>query len=141
MKISYDPFRCSGCQACQMACLDQRDCRPGRGERFLCRIEPVETETCLSFRWVDCTHCGTCAAACPGGSLFRDAYGLIQASETRCTGCGKCIEVCPRQVITLDVETGRVKKCDLCLERVKAGLLPACVHTCPTGALKLEGAL
>jgi Fe-S-cluster-containing dehydrogenase component len=27
-------------------------------------------------------------------------------------------------------------KCDLCSERIKYGFEPACVHTCPTKALK-----
>jgi Fe-S-cluster-containing dehydrogenase component len=28
-------------------------------------------------------------------------------------------------------------KCDLCIERTKAGQEPACIEACPTGALKL----
>ena len=30
-----------------------------------------------------------------------------------------------------------MRKCDACIERQKAGLLPACVKICPTGALSL----
>ena len=30
-----------------------------------------------------------------------------------------------------------MKKCDACLERQKAGLMPACVKVCPVGALTL----
>ena len=29
----------------------------------------------------------------------------------------------------------KVEKCNGCIERIKAGLQPACVHSCPTGAL------
>ena len=31
-----------------------------------------------------------------------------------------------------------MQKCNLCTERVKAGLQPACVRVCSTGALKFE---
>ena len=30
-----------------------------------------------------------------------------------------------------------MRKCDACIERQKAGLRPACVKVCPTGALTL----
>jgi len=33
-----------------------------------------------------------------------------------------------------------MQKCNLCLERVEAGLEPACVRVCPTGALTFESA-
>ena len=31
--------------------------------------------------------------------------------------------------------TKRISKCDMCNDRVTAGMLPACVKTCPTGAM------
>ena len=34
-------------------------------------------------------------------------------------------------------DDGKMRKCDACIERQKAGLLPACVKVCPTGALTL----
>ena len=33
-----------------------------------------------------------------------------------------------------------MQKCNLCIERVEAGLEPACVRVCPVGALKFESA-
>lgn len=32
---------------------------------------------------------------------------------------------------------GKMRKCDACIERQRAGMLPACVKVCPTGALVL----
>ena len=35
-------------------------------------------------------------------------------------------------------KTGEMQKCDGCIERVRAGLSPACAKVCPTGALTLH---
>ena len=32
----------------------------------------------------------------------------------------------------------KMQKCNLCMERVEAGLEPACVRVCPVGALKFD---
>ncbi len=42
---------------------------------------------------------------------------------------------CPYDIPRINTETGEVVKCDMCIDRVKAGMLPACVLTCPTGAM------
>jgi len=136
MTLVFDSRLCTGCQACQMACLDQKDIRPAQGEGFLCRIEALETPAQISFRFLCCTHCGRCIALCPTGSLRRE-QGLVLPDPEKCTGCGACVPACPLGVLTLRAG-GPAEKCDLCLGRVQAGLLPACVHTCPTGALHLE---
>ena len=43
---------------------------------------------------------------------------------------------CPYGVPTFGPD-GKMRKCDACMERQKAGLVPACVKVCPTGALML----
>ena len=45
---------------------------------------------------------------------------------------------CPFGVISLDMINGAMTKCNLCVERTEKGLTPACVATCPSGALKFE---
>jgi NADPH-dependent glutamate synthase beta subunit-like oxidoreductase len=45
----------------------------------------------------------------------------------RCISCGTCcIQACPYDAIAFNVETGKAQKCNLCIDRVKHGLLPAC---------------
>lgn len=44
-------------------------------------------------------------------------------------------QLCPYNVPRKDEETGLWSKCDMCIDRVKAGLLPACVQSCPTGTM------
>jgi carbon-monoxide dehydrogenase iron sulfur subunit len=60
---------------------------------------------------------------------------LIDKEE--CIGCKFCLTVCPFGVIDVTRDGKAVVKCDLCIERTKAGQEPACVQACPTGALKL----
>lgn len=61
----------------------------------------------------------------------------------KCVLCGACVIACMDQNDT-DVAAGqrsyptvagRVGKCRGCDVRVEAGLLPACVRVCPSGAL------
>lgn len=42
---------------------------------------------------------------------------------------------CPFNIPRLSQKDGKAYKCTLCSDRVMAGLEPACVKTCPTGAI------
>ena len=45
----------------------------------------------------------------------------------RCITCGaSCIQSCPYDALTFNVKTAKTQKCNLCIERVKHGLIPAC---------------
>ena len=100
-------------------------------------------------RWLftrrSCMHCtdAGCVKVCPNGSLFHHESGFVSYDKDTCTGCGYCIEACPFSVprSTRNVLTGLAKmdKCTLCttpgLDRLAEGWKPACVKTCPPGAL------
>ncbi|MEW6068117.1 MAG: 4Fe-4S dicluster domain-containing protein [Nitrospirota bacterium] len=44
-------------------------------------------------------------------------------------------ESCPWDIPRWDEKTQGMAKCTMCIDRIKEGLLPACVKTCPTGAI------
>jgi Fe-S-cluster-containing dehydrogenase component len=52
--------------------------------------------------------------------------------EELCTGCKDCIEACPLEVMQFDRGRKVAQKCDLCVDRLDAGLQPACVASCPS---------
>ena len=137
MPIKFDASKCTGCGACQMACLDQKDIQPAAGQKPLCYIQVQEQGIRLCMQFRHCIQCGKCASVCPTGCLSKQD-GLVLADYKLCIGCGACADACPMDVISFSPDTGKVEKCDGCLGRVSAGLLPACVHTCPTGALSFE---
>lgn len=122
--------------ACQMACIDQRDIDISGAELPLRYVVLRETKDSAVYHSVGCTHCGACMEACPFGAMERDEMNLVQIVRDKCIGCGACVEACPLTLVTLTSE-GTAKKCDGCAVRMENGLLPACVHTCPTGALFL----
>ena len=94
-----------------------------------------------------CMHCtdAGCVRVCPNGSLYHnEETGFVEYNKDTCTGCGYCIDACPFSVPRSDrnLLTGVAKmdKCTLCtsagLNRLEEGMEPACVKTCPPGALK-----
>jgi formate dehydrogenase iron-sulfur subunit len=90
-----------------------------------------------SFMRRSCFHCveAACEMVCPVGAISRTDGGAVVIDGTRCIGCGYCVNSCPFEVPKLDAAAGKAFKCGLCQDRQSRGLRPACVCTCPTGAL------
>jgi formate dehydrogenase iron-sulfur subunit len=85
-----------------------------------------------------CMHCtdAGCLRACPApGAIVQYTNGIVDFHEENCIGCGYCITGCPFDIPRLSRKDGKVYKCTLCSDRVAVGLEPACVKTCPTGAI------
>jgi formate dehydrogenase iron-sulfur subunit len=83
-------------------------------------------------------HCADpgCLKACPApGAIVQYANGIVDFHEEHCIGCGYCIAGCPFDVPRISKKDHKAYKCTLCSDRVAVGLEPACVKTCPTGAI------
>lgn len=98
-----------------------------------------------------CNHCDNppCVRVCPTQATFRNADGIVIMDFHRCIGCRFCMAGCPygsrsfnwrdprpfidQATMNKDFPTrtrGVVEKCNFCDERVRKGLLPACVEAC-----------
>ena len=134
--IVFDATKCTGCMACQMACMDQRDIRSEKGQKPLRRV--IQNKDTLLYQSIGCIHCGLCMKVCPMECYRRNELGYVVLDAESCISCHACEAACPRDVISFTPMDDKAVKCDGCSGRIEAGLLPACVHTCPTGALILK---
>lgn len=142
-RIRLKAGRCIGCGACTVACMDQNDLAAGKTDQPFrrCVVEERDADGGMDYRSVSCLHCGDapCVPACPKGCLYRDpGTGFVLYDNTGCVGCRSCARVCPNHAPCFGRD-GKMVKCDGCVQRVRRGMLPACVQVCPYGALELAG--
>jgi len=151
-----DVTKCIGCKACQIACMEWNDLRDDVGSCNGHYDNPADLSdqswTLMRFaeyendkgdlEWLirkdGCMHCADpgCLKACPApGAIVQYANGIVDFVEENCIGCGYCVTGCPFNVPRISKKDKKAYKCTLCSDRVGVGLEPACVKTCPTGAI------
>ncbi|HEY4446687.1 MAG TPA: formate dehydrogenase subunit beta [Steroidobacteraceae bacterium] len=151
-----DTTKCIGCKACQVACMEWNDLRDEIGTCTGHYDNPHDLSesswTLMRFaeyenpkgdlEWLirkdGCMHCEDpgCLKACPSpGAIVQYANGIVDFQEENCIGCGFCVAGCPFDVPRISKKDKKAYKCTLCSDRVGVGLEPACVKTCPTGAI------
>lgn len=150
-----DVSKCMACRGCQVACKQWNnlpaepttnggtyenppDLSPSTVTRVIFREVATEGDFKWLFRKHQCMHCtqAACVELCPSNAAYSNEFGFTEIDPQRCIGCGVCEKFCPFEVPHVDYETHKARKCWFCLDRVTNGLEPACVKTCPTGALK-----
>jgi Fe-S-cluster-containing dehydrogenase component len=92
----------------------------------------------MAYIFMPCFHCEEpwCVSACPTGAMQKRARdGIVFVDSSLCVGCKTCISACPWGAPQWNAETGKVVKCDYCMDRIDKGLQPACVRKCVTQCL------
>ena len=151
-----DVSKCIGCKACQVACSEWNELRDEVGHNHGIYDNPIdltaESWTVMRFteyeapagnlEWLirkdGCMHCAEpgCLKACPSpGAIVKYANGIVDFNQDHCIGCGYCITGCPFNIPRISQKDHKAYKCTLCSDRVAVGMEPACVKTCPTGAI------
>ena len=143
--LFVDVERCLACKSCEIGCAVEHSRSKDLSMAILENPVPqsrvsVEIAGDVSVP-LQCRHCedAPCVAICPTKAIEK--LGIeepVLIKEELCIGCKWCILVCPFGVIKLSRDGKVITKCDLCLERTKEERNPACVESCPTGALQYK---
>lgn len=133
-----DLRRCIGCHACTVTCKMENSVPDNCFRSWVLEADkgayPNVTRVKLPRLCNQCQD-APCMTVCPVHATFRDQDGgVIKIDSSKCIGCRYCIASCPYNARYFHPAKGVADKCDLCLDRVKAGLLPACVSTCVSHA-------
>ncbi len=65
----------------------------------------------------------------------NDDTGILKRANMLCTGCGSCAIACPFGTIYTDLIPYPSSVCDVCRGRLKEGEKPLCVTTCEDGSI------
>ncbi|MBI3924795.1 MAG: 4Fe-4S dicluster domain-containing protein [Armatimonadetes bacterium] len=109
MVIDLD--RCTGCQACTVACKAENNIPSSNPEQaakgriiswmaVIPMSEGTYPELRTRFLPRPCMHCDhpPCIKVCPVGATFIDEEGLVGQIYARCIGCRYCTNNCPYTV-------------------------------------------
>jgi formate dehydrogenase iron-sulfur subunit len=140
--FEVDLDRCSGCKACVTACHNLNGLDDDEGESFRdvgLLLDPDNTRGPQHITSA-CHHClqPGCADGCPVLAYEKEPdTGVVRHLDDQCIGCEYCVLKCPYDVPKYHHGKGIVRKCDLCVGRLRAGEAPACVQACPTKAIRV----
>ncbi len=160
--LFIDTSRCIACRGCQVACKQwhglpavatrQRGTHQNPPDLNPFNYKVVrfaEEKTAGKVEWLffpdQCHHClsPSCKSAAqsfaPGAIVVDKKTGaVIYTEETAKLTADQCKEIqqaCPYDIPRRNDATGRLTKCDMCVDRQHTGLPPVCVKTCCTGAM------
>jgi formate dehydrogenase iron-sulfur subunit len=151
-----DTTRCIACKVCQIACKQWNNLPAEKtGNRGDLQnpsdfsfttyklVRMNEDITAGKVNWLffpdQCRHClvPPCLLwAQDTDAIYKDedTGAVVYTSKTRNLNAEDIIGVCPYAVPRRNKD-GLLAKCTMCNDRVKNGMEPACVKSCPTGTL------
>lgn len=154
-----DTTKCTACRGCQIAC---KQWNQRAGEKTfsqgshqnppdfsfntwkVVRFSEVSGEKVKWYFFPDqCRHCLTppCKEVADekakGAIIHDEKTGAVVFNpkvKVKLEDFKEIREACPYNIPRIS-GAGIMAKCTMCIDRIKEGLLPACVKTCPTGAM------
>jgi len=151
-----DTTLCTGCRGCQVACKQWHDL-PAEPTVNMGSFQNPQDLSFTTYKLVrmqehvidgglkwlffpeQCRHCIDAPCEATAGeptAIFTDPMtgAVLYTAITKDLPAEEIIESCPYDIPRM-ASDGTLAKCDMCQDRVENGLLPACVKTCPTGAM------
>ena len=151
-----DTTLCTACRGCQVACKQwhnlpaEKTVNRGTYENpadlsfdtyklVRMREQVIDGKLNWLFFPEQCRHCidAPCLeTAQDPEAIFKDdkTGAIIFTANTRRLNAAEIIEACPYNIPRKGPD-GTLAKCDMCIDRIENGRPPACVQTCPTGAM------
>jgi molybdopterin-containing oxidoreductase family iron-sulfur binding subunit len=147
--MAIDLDRCTGCQACVVACYAENNvpvngpeaARHGRNQAWLRIQRSIEPGPKIEFLPSLCQHCdrAPCEPVCPVYATYHNAEGLNAMVYNRCIGTRYCANNCPYDArvfnwrdpqfaAPLDLQLnpdvtvrskGVMEKCTFCVQRIR----------------------
>lgn len=147
--ILVDVTKCTACEKCVMACVEQNKLDPNKAELDRAtksdglsanRLSTIMKVSDNRFARKSCMHClePSCVSACLVGGLTKSPEGSVIYDPDKCIGCRYCMLACPFHIprYQWDKIAPFMNKCDMCYDRITNSQLPACVEACPQGVLE-----
>ncbi len=157
-----DTTRCTACRGCQVACKEWNSLPANKTKQTGTHQNPpdlnINNYKLVRFsehkidgvvQWYffpdQCRHClnppcmltanavvdgAVVQDADTGAVLYTDLTARLSPSDFQ-----DMRDSCPYDIPRRDNATGLVSKCTMCIDRVKANMLPMCVKTCAMGAM------
>jgi formate dehydrogenase iron-sulfur subunit len=158
--ILVDTSRCTACRGCQVACK-QWNGLPGTKTKNVGSYQnpqDLSAETWKVVRFAEgvgdkgkpywhffsemCRHClePPCADTIQGyveGGVIHDpgSGAVVYTEKSKQAPAEEVRKSCPYNIPRQDAKTKVLVKCTLCFDRLQANMPPACVKSCPTGAM------
>jgi formate dehydrogenase iron-sulfur subunit len=155
-----DTPRCTACRGCQVACKawhklpgvktrqwgspqNPKDLGPDTYRLVRFREYNQKDKAVRDYFSDACRHCldPPCKDAADQyvkGAVVIDRSGaVIHTEKTALLGenAEEVMVACPFNIPRKDPGTGILRKCNMCFDRLKAGLEPSCAKACPVGAI------
>jgi anaerobic dimethyl sulfoxide reductase subunit B (iron-sulfur subunit) len=131
--------RCVQCAACEVACKSANAIDLGvKWRRVAVHWEDTSAKVINIALSRSCLHCAApaCLVICPAKAISKRVEdGIVIVDSKKCIGCRQCEKACPYGIPQYGKDS-RMQKCHLCLPRLGANKLPACVSTCPADAIE-----
>jgi molybdopterin-containing oxidoreductase family iron-sulfur binding subunit len=135
--------------------LEQGEIDLELGDSTFAHEVPAEGHFYLGTQCFQCAN-PPCVSVCPVRATWQEPDGITVVDYDWCIGCRYCMAACPYwarrfnwsdPVVPAEElnptqhylgnrarKRGVVEKCTFCIQRTRAGRLPACAEACPTGA-------
>lgn len=158
MTLCIDISKCTACRACQVACKSWNQLKAEQTQNLGGHENPpdlsAQTWNRIMFMekrkadgvidWVffndRCRHCDDprCmegAESVPEAIVRHESGAVIYTEKSKELDFDDLATYCPFDIPRKDSLSGRIVKCNMCIDRITHGLKPACVTACSTGCL------